>query len=92
MTSLGLEQTDKAAREVAPWVKWLARMGMLCSAILWILVGVLAVGVALGAGGTTTDRTGALHEIGKQIKKIRGDLVDERRDALERAVFEDEQF
>jgi hypothetical protein len=66
MTSLGLEQTDKAAREVAPWVKWLARMGMLCSAILWILVGVLAVGVALGAGGTTTDRTGALHEIGKQ--------------------------
>ena len=66
MTSLGFEQTGKPTKEVASWIKWLARMGMFCSAILWILVGVLAVGLAIGAGGETTDRTGALHEIGKQ--------------------------
>jgi hypothetical protein len=66
MTSLELEQTGKPPREVAPWIKLLARLGMLCSAVLWILVGVLAFGVAIGAGGETTDRTGALHEIAKQ--------------------------
>jgi hypothetical protein len=66
MTSLELGQAGKPAPDVAPWIKWLARLGMLCSAVLWILVGVLAVGVAIGAGGETTDRTGALLEIGKQ--------------------------
>jgi hypothetical protein len=66
MTSLELGQESRPAREVAPWIKWLARMGMVCSALLWLLVGALAVGVAVGAGGETTDRTGALHEIGKQ--------------------------
>jgi Domain of Unknown Function (DUF1206) len=66
MTSLELTEKTKAGRNVSPWVKWLARMGMLCSAALWILVGALAVGVAVGAGGETTDRTGALHEIAKQ--------------------------
>jgi len=66
MTSLGFEQTGKPTKEVASWIKWLARLGMFCSAILWILVGVLAVGLAIGAGGETTDRTGALYEIGKQ--------------------------
>jgi hypothetical protein len=66
MTSLELGATSQAEREVAPWIKWLARMGMLCSGLLWILVGVLAFGVAVGAGGKTADRTGALNEIGKQ--------------------------
>jgi hypothetical protein len=66
MTSFELADETKAEREAAPWIKRLARLGMLCSGVLWILVGALAVGVALGAGGETTDRTGALHEIGKQ--------------------------
>jgi hypothetical protein len=66
VTSFELSQEAKPAREVAPWIKWLARLGMVCSALLWLLVGALAVGVAVGAGGETTDRTGALHEIGKQ--------------------------
>jgi hypothetical protein len=66
MTSLDLETRGSAAEEASPWVKWLARFGMFCSGILWILVGVLAVRVAVGAGGKTTDRTGALYEIGKQ--------------------------
>jgi hypothetical protein len=39
---------------------------MVCAGLLWVIVGVLATQVALGAGGKTTDRTGALHEIAKQ--------------------------
>ena len=66
MTSLDVAEKAKAKREASPWIKWLARFGMLCSGLLWILVGVLAVGVAIDAGGETTDRTGALNEIGKQ--------------------------
>jgi Domain of Unknown Function (DUF1206) len=64
MTSVELD-TGSPAEDVAPWIKWLARMGMFCSGILWILVGALAVGVATGAGGKTTDRTGALNQIGR---------------------------
>jgi Domain of Unknown Function (DUF1206) len=66
VSSLELETPGSPAQDAGPWVKWLARFGMFCSGILWILVGALAVGVALGAGGKTTDRTGALQEIGKQ--------------------------
>jgi hypothetical protein len=39
---------------------------MLCAGLLWLVVGVLAVQVALGAGGQTTDKTGALHEIAQE--------------------------
>jgi hypothetical protein len=66
VSSLELETPGSPAQDAGPWVKWLARFGMFCSGVLWILVGALAVGVALGAGGRTTDRTGALQEIGKQ--------------------------
>jgi hypothetical protein len=66
MTSIEFEAEGSRPEDAASWVKWLARFGMFCSGILWILVGVLAVGVAVGAGGKTTDRTGALYEIGKQ--------------------------
>lgn len=55
-----------SAHEAGPFVKWLARLGMLCAGLLWLVVGVLAIEVALGAGGKTTDRTGALHEIAGQ--------------------------
>jgi hypothetical protein len=57
---------ESSAREASPLVKWLARLGMLCAGLLWVVVGVLAVQVALGAGGQTTDRTGALHEIAQE--------------------------
>jgi hypothetical protein len=66
MTAFHVAEKTKAEREAAPWIKRLARFGMLCSALLWILVGVLAVSVAIDARGETTDRTGALNEIGKQ--------------------------
>jgi hypothetical protein len=57
---------ESSAREASPFVKWLARLGMLCAGFLWLVIGVLAVQVALGAGGETTDRTGALHEIAEE--------------------------
>ena len=60
------DRAESSAQEASPFVKWLARLGMFCAGLLWILVGFLAVQVALGAGGETTDRTGALHEIGQE--------------------------
>jgi hypothetical protein len=57
---------ESSAEEASPFVKWLARLGMLCAGVLWILVGVLAIQVASGAGGETTDRTGALQEIAQE--------------------------
>jgi hypothetical protein len=62
-----MQTTDHhEAREAGPFVKWLARLGMFCAGLLWLVVGVLAVQVALGAGGKTTDRTGALHEVAQE--------------------------
>jgi hypothetical protein len=58
-----VETFQPTAQDVSPVVKWLARLGMFCAGVLWILVGILAIQVALGAGGKTTDRTGALHEV-----------------------------
>jgi hypothetical protein len=66
METTAADSVRPAAREVKPLVKWLARLGMLCAGLLWIVVGVLAIQVALGAGGETTDRTGALQEIAQE--------------------------
>jgi hypothetical protein len=66
MDTAANDSSYSPAREAGPVVKWLARLGMLCSGLLWLVVGVLAVEVALGAGGKTTDRTGALHEIAQE--------------------------
>jgi hypothetical protein len=45
------------------WEEILARVGLVAKGVSYGLVGVLAVGVALGAGGKTTSRQGALHEL-----------------------------
>jgi uncharacterized protein DUF1206 len=63
---MAVEPLQSPAQEAGPVVKWLARLGMLCAGLLWIIVGVLALQVALAAGGETTDRTGALHEIAQE--------------------------
>jgi hypothetical protein len=41
----------------------LARVGLVAKGISYVLVGVLAIKVALGAGGETTSRTGALQTV-----------------------------
>jgi hypothetical protein len=62
-SSLPLRGPGSTAPDARPGIKWLARLGMVCAGALYILIGVLAIQLALGAGGKTTDRTGALHEI-----------------------------
>jgi hypothetical protein len=51
------------AADASPWIGRLGRLGMVCAGFLYLVVGVLAIEVALGAGGQAKDRTGALHEI-----------------------------
>jgi Domain of Unknown Function (DUF1206) len=63
---MAVETLQPEAQDVSPFIKWLARLGMFCAGALWIVVGFLAIQVALGAGGKTTDRTGALHEIAQE--------------------------
>jgi hypothetical protein len=45
------------------WLARLARAGMVAQGVMYLLVGGLAIELALGAGGKTTDQRGALHTI-----------------------------
>jgi len=53
------------AKELAqnPWVERLARFGLVAQGLSFILVGVLAIQLAVGEGGKATDRQGALRKI-----------------------------
>ena len=69
--------SSKPAREVrhkadtgSGWYEWLARIGLVAKGVSYGILGVLAIEVALGTGGKTTSRTGALqalaqHTLGK---------------------------
>ena len=46
-------------------LRWLARAGFVARGIIYIVVGWIAVQVALGHSGQQADRTGALHEISR---------------------------
>ena len=48
------------------WIERLGRIGLVAKGISFALVGVLAVLVALGVGGATTDRQGALRLLSKE--------------------------
>lgn len=58
-----LPQAAQAARDVAPWIVHLARVGYTAKAVLYATIGVLAAQAALGKGGRTTDVGGALREV-----------------------------
>ena len=47
------DKVERGADEVAhsTWVEWLARIGYVARGVLYIVVGILAVQVALGVGG-----------------------------------------
>jgi len=45
------------------WLARLARAGMVAQGVMYALVGGLAIELALGLGGKTTDQRGALHTI-----------------------------
>lgn len=51
---------DRAAREAAPWVEKLARLGYAAKGAVYVLVGGLAVAAAIGAGGGAEGSTGAM--------------------------------
>jgi hypothetical protein len=45
------------------WLARLARAGMVAQGVMYVLVGGLAIELALGLGGKTTDQRGALHTL-----------------------------
>jgi hypothetical protein len=49
-----------------PQFEWLARAGLVARGVIYAIVGVLAIQVAAGSGGKTTDQQGALATIAKQ--------------------------
>jgi len=51
---------DEVAADAHPWIEPLARAGYSAKALLYGTIGFLAVRVALGIGGTTTDTRGAM--------------------------------
>ncbi len=65
---VGVAATPAAeAREKAEtgsgWYAWLARGGLVAKGVSYAIVGVLAIGVAVGAGGRETSRQGALQAL-----------------------------
>ncbi|MBF6613290.1 MAG: DUF1206 domain-containing protein [Chloroflexi bacterium] len=65
------DQAEQAANKAQgaadnPWVERLARFGYLVRGLLYALVGLLAVQVAAGVGGQTTDKNGAIAAIAAQ--------------------------
>jgi hypothetical protein len=53
-------QARRAAREGAPWMEGLGRLGHGVHGVLYVIVGLLAVQAALGIGGAATDPEGVL--------------------------------
>ena len=58
--------TAQAKNEVKDWVVWLGRFGFAAKGLVYIIIGVLAVQVAIGSGGQTTGPSGALGSIANQ--------------------------
>lgn len=54
-------EAKQAAR--SPWVAWIARAGLIAQGVSYGLVGVLALLLALGQGGSAESRTGALQAL-----------------------------
>ena len=71
-SSTSAKQAGKAVlseakhKATAPWVKWLERLGFITRGVLYVVIGVLALQLAAGAGGGTTSPTSAIAVIGGQ--------------------------
>jgi hypothetical protein len=55
---------DDVAR--SPQFEWLARAGLVARGVIYAIIGVLAIKLAFGDGGKTTNQQGALETIAKQ--------------------------
>src|SRR5919197_3043769 len=60
------QETRARARSGSGWYAWLARGGLVAKGISFGIVAVLAIGVAVGTGGATTSRQGALHTLAER--------------------------
>ena len=58
------EKSEEVAR--APQFEWLARSGLVARGVIYAVIGVLAIKLALGDGGKTTNQQGALTTIAEQ--------------------------
>ena len=57
------QEVHRSARKASPWLVGLGRLGFAAEGLVYALIGILAVQVALGRGGATTDNRGALTHI-----------------------------
>lgn len=67
-SSIPIRQAQAAGEDVArsaPF-EWLSRGGFVARGVIYGIIGVLALKLALGAGGQTTDQQGALQAIAQQ--------------------------
>jgi hypothetical protein len=60
------DKGEQAARQTGPWVERLARVGYIAKGVIYAVIGFLAFREAVGAGGRSTDPSGAIHSIGTQ--------------------------
>jgi hypothetical protein len=58
--------TDAVARPAAPWIERFARVGFAAKAVLYGIIGALALRAALGNGGRTTGSQGAFTTLVRQ--------------------------
>ena len=68
-SAIGTLPTDEARQKAESgtgWYAWLARGGLLAKGVSYALVAVLAIGVAIGTGGATTSRQGALETLAQE--------------------------
>ena len=57
---------EAEAQSNRPWFRALSRAGMAARGAIFLIIGVLAIAVATGSGGTTTDQEGALAVLARQ--------------------------
>jgi len=63
-----LQNAERGARRAvnSQWMTGLARCGYAAKGIVYLIIGIIAIQVAAGAGGAVTDQKGALHTILQQ--------------------------
>lgn len=61
------EQTREVAQDTKPWVVRLGRFGIAAKGLVYVIMGVLAIQVAIGMGGSTGDTQNALRFLGENV-------------------------
>ena len=60
------DKGEQVAKQAGPWVERLARLGYIAKGVIYAMIGFLAFREAVGAGGRSTDPSGAIQSIGTQ--------------------------